>query len=181
MNIAVANASNLDFICHSFPKIRSLPAINGDQPTITSGTMLSLLKSKSNPLYQLWQFAVATVDSRPVGFIQTLDFKLLKEHLSYCNLLGIYNVRPEVLEFRDNLRVVNSIYVEDRYRMNGIGRSLMTSQRNRYRDRMGILYSEYNKENIEFYYSCGFSEYCRRNQMSGKREEIFLMIDGHLA
>ncbi|ULR42948.1 GNAT family N-acetyltransferase [Rhizobium sp. K102] len=181
MKIAVATASDLDFICSNFPKIRPLPAAIGDQCTMTSESMLSLLKSKSNPLYQLWQFAVATVDSGPVGFIQTLDFRILKEHLSYCNLLGIYDVRPEVLEFRDNLRVINSIYVEDGNRMNGIGRSLMRSQKDRYRDRMGILYSEHNNENIKFYYSCGFSEYYRGAKTSYKREEIFLMLDGQFS
>ncbi len=177
MEFTAARNSDIDFISRGFSEIKALPTVKGGPAYADPEWIASRLELRIDPLYQLRQFSIAKINSHRVGFIQILDFKLLQEHFRFYKALGLYDVNGEVLNFKNPLSIINSIYVCESFRRRGIGRAMIEQVKNNRERRMGILYSKYNFENIELYLNSGFVKFVPDYNDIKRNEEIFLMLE----
>ncbi|NLR98084.1 GNAT family N-acetyltransferase [Rhizobium sp. P38BS-XIX] len=177
MEFTTARNSDIDFISSGFSEIKTLPTIEGGPAYADPGWIASRLESRIDPLYQLKQFSIANINSHRVGFIQILDFALLKDHFRFHKALGLYDVNEEVLNFKKPLSIINSIYVCKDFRRRGIGRAMIEQVKNNRERSIGIFYSKYNSENIEFYLNSGFVKFIPDYNNIKRNQEIFLMVD----
>ncbi len=176
MEFTAARNSDIDFISSGFSEIKTLPTIKEGLAYADSGWIASRLELRTDPLYQLRQFSIANINSFRVGFIQILDFDLLKEHFRFYKALGLYDVNGEVLNFTAPLSIINSIYVENGFRRRGIGSAMIEHVKNNCKRSIGILYSKHNSENIEFYLNSGFMKFVPDYNNIKRNTEIFLMV-----
>ncbi|WP_320203320.1 GNAT family N-acetyltransferase [Agrobacterium rosae] len=175
VHVSIAVDADIDFISKGFSTIKPLASSEGASE-VSAEWLSSTIKSQSNPIYQLWQFAVATIDFRRVGFIQTMDFELIRQPLLHQASLGFYSLAPGLLSFSGNLRLINAIYVDQSRRNNGVGKALIESQQARFREKMGLLYSEYNSDHIKFYRSLGFLEEVSGLSDTLQEKDVFLLV-----
>lgn len=176
VHVNIADDADIDFIARGFSTIKPLASSAEGASEVSPELLYSIIKSRSNPIYQLWQFAVATIDFRRVGFIQTMDFELIRQPLLYKASLGFYSLAPGLPSFSGHLRLINAIYVDQRQRNNGVGKALIQSQQARFRETMGLLYSEYNNDYIGFYRSLGFVEEVHGLSNTLQEKDVYLLV-----